>query len=60
MSEQDLTDKQIAEIIGASSAVPVEGLPAQGPLDLLALRREVQERLQSDRDSRGEGAAPDR
>jgi hypothetical protein len=47
MSAQDLTDKQIAEIIGASSAVPVEGLPAQGPLDLLALRREVQERLQS-------------
>lgn len=48
MSENHLTDERVAEIIGASRAVPLENLPAQGPLDLLALRREVQERLRSD------------
>lgn len=47
MSEKTLSDERIAELVGASSTAPLEGLPAQGPLDLLALRREVQERLQS-------------
>ncbi len=47
MSEKRLTDENIADILGASRAVLVEGLPSRGPLDLLSLRREVKERLQS-------------
>ena len=47
MSEKRLNDERTADILGASRTVRVEGLPSRGPLDLLGLRREVQERLQS-------------
>ncbi|MEK7269911.1 MAG: hypothetical protein AAB215_03110 [Planctomycetota bacterium] len=48
MSEnQNLTPEEIRKALGAESVVPLPGLPSGGPLDLLALRRMVQKRLQS-------------
>lgn len=45
--EDTATRERIAGLLGASRSVPLEGLPSQGPLDLLTLRRVVHERLQS-------------
>lgn len=36
-----------ARALGASRALPIHDMPTQGPLDLLALRHEVQRRLRS-------------
>jgi len=47
MSKKRLTDERIADILGASRTVLVDGRPSRGPLDLLSLRREIQERLKS-------------
>ena len=47
MTRQHLTEEEIAGALGASRAVPLERLPAQGPLELLSLGREVCQRLRS-------------
>lgn len=39
--------EKIAEALGAERVVALEGLPSQGPLDLLELRTEVESRLRS-------------
>lgn len=39
--------ERIAKALGADHVVALEGLPSQGPLDLLGLRAEVERRLRS-------------
>ena len=41
------TSSQIAQALGASRAVPLQGVPAGGPLDLLQLRADAARRLRS-------------
>ena len=41
------SEKRIQQALGAERVIPLEGLPSQGPLDLLQLRAELGRRLQS-------------
>lgn len=45
--EKHLTPEDIQKALGAERVIPIPGLPSRGPLDLLSLRREVQQRLKS-------------
>lgn len=40
-------EKRVAQALGAQRSIPVDGLPSQGPLDLLQLRAELGRRLRS-------------
>ena len=46
-SQRPPSADKIAKALGADRVVSLEGLPSQGPLDLLELRVEVQRRLRS-------------
>ena len=41
------SEKRIRRALGAERVIPLEGLPSQGPLDLLQLRAELERRLHS-------------
>ncbi len=40
-------EQRVASALGAQRSVPLDGLPSQGPLDLLQLRTELGRRLRS-------------
>lgn len=46
-SKQEDFEKRVTEALGAQRSLPVNGLPSQGPLDLLNLRAELGRRLRS-------------
>ncbi len=46
-SNQEEFEKQVQRALGAQRVVSVEGLPSQGPLDLLQLRADLNRRLRS-------------
>ncbi len=46
-SKQKDFEKRITEALGAQRSIPLDGLPSQGPLDLLQLRTELGRRLRS-------------
>ncbi len=46
-SKENRFEDRIRRALGAQRVVPLEGLPSQGPLDLLQLGAELQERLRS-------------
>jgi hypothetical protein len=45
--EQRDFEKRTVKALGAQRSFPVDGLPSQGPLDLLQLRDELGRRLRS-------------
>ena len=46
-SKQDEFEKRVTKALGAQRSFPLDGLPSQGPLDLLQLRAEMGRRLRS-------------
>jgi len=44
---QENFEKRITEALGAQRSFPIDGLPSQGPLDLIQLRDELGHRLRS-------------
>jgi len=44
-SREEKPEERIAKALGAQRSSPIEGLPSQGPLDLLHLREELEHRL---------------
>lgn len=46
-SKQEDFETRVAEALGAQRSFPLDGLPSQGPLDLLQLRAELVRRLRS-------------
>lgn len=45
--KQEAFEERVAKALGAERSIPLDGLPSQGPLDLLQLRAELERRLRS-------------
>ena len=46
-SKQEEFEKRVTKALGAERSFPLDGLPSQGPLDLLQLQAELGRRLRS-------------
>ena len=46
-AKQNEFEERVAKALGAQRPLPLDGLPSQGPLDLLQLRAELSRRLRS-------------
>jgi hypothetical protein len=47
MAAESSFEDRVKHALGAQRVIPLEGLPSQGPLDLLQMREEVGRRLRS-------------